>query len=71
MRTTLDIDDELLTAATNVLMEQRVREKSLAQVTKTQAVEEGLRALLRERAARELAGMYGGDAGAVKRRAKT
>lgn len=62
MRTTLDIDDELLKDATNAVMEEQMRQhKDLAQLTKTYVVEEALAALIRERAARRLAEMFSVD----------
>jgi Arc/MetJ family transcription regulator len=60
VRTTLDLDDELLRLATNVLVEEAIARGESVPVTKTHVVEEGLRALLRERAARRLASQYSG-----------
>lgn len=60
MRTTLDLDDLLLREATNAIAEEHLdRKESVPLYTKTYVVESALRALLREHAARRLAGMFG------------
>jgi Arc/MetJ family transcription regulator len=73
-RTTLEIDEQLLGEANNALAERYVAmNQQVPALTKTFIVDEALRALVRETAARRLAATYAPQSGVVvpaRRRSK-
>jgi hypothetical protein len=74
VRTTLDLDDALLRDATSALVREHLdRNEAVPSQTKTFVVEQALRALLRELAARRLSRAFGAApmaAAPPRRRAK-
>jgi Arc/MetJ family transcription regulator len=66
MRTTLDLDDDLLREATNAVARGYLeKNEPVPAFTKTYVVEAALKALLREQASRRLARLFGTEPAAT------